>query len=180
MTERNHTALLAQLDRFKRMVRANRMCCDSDLAREIHVNVIAILNDLCTNIREAMELGPAVARETDPAKRAELACRLRQREEAIASHWNEPEPYALGGWHCIERDNFFNPVTERTEWIDDDLILQPVPDERLGGLAAILDALAAETPITFERVIVFWKAMSTGDRQIGNTSQDGSDNVIYF
>lgn len=174
MTTRNYAALLAQFRTFKGLVLANRAACDNDFACQVHDNVVAILGDLCLSCAELIDLASATAREPDPAEKRELAGRLHRHERAMATIWSEPKSYVLGGWRHVKGDRFLNPVTGKIEPIGDAPVFQPIPAGQLCGLPAILDALAVQTMVTFDRVIVFWKTMPAGNRQ------DGPDAEILF
>lgn len=146
------------LDCFDGLVRANRVCCDNDLASEAHDNMAMLFEELRQDLREHLAFESRAACETDSAMREDLACRLRQRERALDRYWFECQPYALGGWHRVDADGRFrNPVTGRRQKLDTDILTIPIPPERLCGLPALLPAIAAECPITFSAEIVFYR-----------------------
>ena len=143
---------------FSDIVRANRSHCDNDLAREAHDNVALTLDELQRGLREHLDYEFSVGRETDPAMQEDLACRLRQREEELDRYWFEPQPFAVGGWNRIDGDGQFrNPVTGCGERLGEEILVQPIPEEMLCGLHAILPRIAAECRVSFDAEIIFYR-----------------------
>lgn len=148
--------LIVRMAGFKLRVRANRLGCDSDLARLAHDNVIDVLDAWRANLADHIDLICAVARETDTQKQDDLAHHLRECDHALDRYWHIGEPYDVGGWHNIE-DSFISPPCGEPTDIGCFPVAQAIPDHLLCGLNAILDDIAIECRLAIRPAIVFYK-----------------------
>lgn len=156
MTSEDALILIVRMAGFKLLVRANRLGCDSDLARLAHDNVIDVLDAWRANLADHIDLICSVARETDPHKKDDLAHHLRECDHALDRYWHLGEPYDVGGWHNVE-DGFVSLVSGEPIDIGCFPVAQTIPDGMLCGLATILDDIAAESRLAVRPTIVFYK-----------------------
>lgn len=150
--------LIVRLAGFKLLVRANRFGCDSDLARAAHDNVIAVLDSYRGELAELIQLECEAGRETDPDMKDDLIYHLVQCQNATDRNWYDCQPFEIGGWHRSEADgSFLDPVTGASAIATETPVFIALPQERLCGLPAILEALAEECAINFRYVAVYYR-----------------------
>lgn len=156
MTSEEALILIVRMVGFKLLVRANRLGCDSDLARLAHDNVIEVLGAWRANLADHIDLICSAARATDPHEQDDLAHHLVQRDHALDRYWHLGEPYDVGGWHAVD-DGFVSPVSGEPIEIGCFPVAQTIPDDLLCGLTAILDDIAIECRLAIRPAIVFYK-----------------------
>lgn len=150
--------LIVKLAGFKLLARANRFGADSDLARDAHDTVMAILDGYRAELAELVHHAAEAARETGLDRKEDLVCHLLCLQDETDQFWYGCQPFEIGGWRRTEPDgSFTNPVSGNVEIIADDLLLVEIPPERLNGLPAILDDLAAECDIRFTYDMVLYR-----------------------
>ncbi|TCQ74745.1 hypothetical protein EDF68_11431 [Ochrobactrum sp. BH3] len=122
----NSTTLLALVNGFRLVVRANRFGCDTDFAREVH-------DKLITHLEEAAEvlLQRNEPRFTDFYLEGDAVPLVDYLHvDHATKEWRSPE----GDWYFLDG--------REPQQID-------VTDERLGGLRSILKRIRQETGIAF-------------------------------
>ena len=150
--------LITRLAGFKLVVRANRFGCDSDLAREAHDCVMAVLDGYRGELSELIHLESEAVREVDPERQDDLLYHLVQCHRATENNWYEGQPFEIGGWHRSQTDGSFrDPVTGTDRIVGDSPLVLDIPDGRLSGLQAILADIEIECGISFSCEIVFYK-----------------------
>lgn len=150
--------LIARLAGFRLLVQANRFGCDSDLARAAHDNVIAVLDGYRSDLAELIELECEAGRETDPDRKDDLIYHLVQCQRAADRNWYDCQPFELGGWQRAQADgSFLDPVTGVPAAATETPVVIVLPQGRLCGLPAILDAIAEECAISFHYVALYYR-----------------------
>lgn len=81
--------LIVKLAGFKLLVRANRFGADSNLARDVHDTVMAVLDGYRAELAELIDLKCMAAREADPDRQEDLLYHLVQCQMATERNWYE-------------------------------------------------------------------------------------------
>lgn len=151
--------LMVKLSGFKLVVRANRLGCDTDLAREAHDILIGHLDEFRDDLDRVVALWGDLLAERDPDKAEDIAYALRDARIGVEHFWlHNHHPYNVGGWrhaddsgsYCIAHEHDYE-LFGANHWVRD------LTDGELCGLRPILDQLAEETALNIPAVINYYR-----------------------
>lgn len=154
-----YTKLYACLSGWRLMVLANRLACQTDLARELHDSLLQGLSGAMSNARHMGELERNVRAETDPEELAiarflydGLADILDRTRIVLLDDLEidfETHEYRVNGgeWFCALSADCDGVSVDYPTTVG-------LPDEELGRLRPIIRGISAETgiEITVERI----------------------------
>lgn len=151
--------MMVKLAGFKLLVRANRLGCDSEIARDVHDRLIDFLDEFGEDLKQVIACERKMLAERDPHKADDIAYELRDRRIEIEHFWLEnSHPYVLGGWHNADAD----PAVLLPDACDYELFgcphwVRALGDQDLSGLRPILDQLADEVGVIFPAVTIYYR-----------------------
>lgn len=176
MTLDRDLKLQIDLAGYQLLVQANRLACDNSFAREAHDNVIATLRDQRELARSKAQIKRALRLETDEDEQDRLAEEL---DIAVVEYY-DAQPYDITPWIKTEPDgSFINPATgERVETTSDigNLI---IPDERLCGLAEIIDDIYRDCHVRFWVDLTYFRPVTDWRVNVEALKAAGDDEIPW-
>jgi hypothetical protein len=151
--------LMVKLSGFKLVVRANRLGCDTDLARDAHDILIGHIDEFRADLERIVELWHEMLAERDPDKLDYVIYDLRDQRIRVERFWLDHghHPYVLGGWRRADdedgyrvADQFDFELFSTRHWV------RELADDELCGLRPILDQIAEETGMIIPAVAIYY------------------------
>ncbi|NTA83904.1 hypothetical protein G6L13_25820 [Agrobacterium tumefaciens] len=152
--------LMVKLSGFKLLVRANRLGCDTDLARDAHDILIAHLDEFREDLDRVIALWYELLAERDPDKADDAAYELRDQRIRVEHFWlHNHHPYIVGGWrrHADDAGNYRIADECDYELFGARHWVRRLVDNELCGLRPILDQLAEETGLNIPAVVIYYR-----------------------
>ncbi|MFC3722016.1 hypothetical protein [Neoaquamicrobium sediminum] len=151
--------LMVKLSGFKLIVRANRLGCDTDLARDAHDMVIGHIEEFRDDLDRVLALWREMMAERDPRKADLAAYALSEMRIRVEHFWlHNNHPYNVGGWRHADNAGSYRIADEcdyelfsARHWV------RELADDELCGLRPILDQLAEETGFTIPAVVIYYR-----------------------
>ncbi|WLS01393.1 hypothetical protein [Shinella sumterensis] len=151
--------LMVKLSGFKLIVRANRLGCDTEFAREAHDILIAHLDEFREDLDRLIALWNELLAEQDPDGADYAAYDLRDLRIRVEHFWlHNHHPYNVGGWRHADDAGSYRIADEHDyelfgahHWVRD------LADNELCGLRPILDQLAEETGLNIPAVVIYFR-----------------------
>lgn len=140
MAHNNTLMLVAKLSGLRIHVLANRLGCDTDLARAVHDTLAAKLAKMIDAQREILDAGRARVAARGTADKEEACYDLHHHQTAYYETWLI-EPIALLDEYLVDdlTHEYFDFRTGEWHHRDGDIpIALPVPADKLCGLAEII------------------------------------------
>lgn len=140
MAHNNTLMLVAQLSGLRILVLANRLGCDTDLARVVHDRLASKLAEIIGAQRKILAAGRALAAARGTGDEADAFYDLHHYQTAYYETWLI-EPVALLGEYLVDdlTNEYFNFYTGEWHHHDSEVpIAVPVPADKLCGLAEII------------------------------------------
>ena len=151
--------LMVKLAGFKLIVRANRLGCDTDLARDAHDMLIGHLDEFREDLDRVLALWNELLAERDADVAEDVAYQLRDMRIRVEHFWlHNHHPYIAGGWRHADDAGGYRIADEcdyelfaSRHWV------RPLADDELCGLRTILDQLAGETGLIIPAVVIYYR-----------------------
>ncbi len=159
MTPQDALMLMVKLSGFKLLVRANRLGCDTDLARDAHDILIAHIDEFREDLDRVLALWSEFLAERDADKADDAAYALRDMRIRVEHFWlHNHHPYNVGGWRHPDEtgdyrlaDEFDYELFAARHWV------RKLAGRDLCGLQPILDQLAEETGLNIPAVVIYYR-----------------------
>lgn len=175
----NNLMLVAQLSGLRIQVLANRLGCDSDLARSVHDRLASVLAEMVEGQRKILvaERVLLAARRTSDEEDAFFD--LHNYRTAYYETWLI-EPVAVLDDYLVDdlTHEYFNFRTGRWYHRDSDVpIIAPVPANKLCGLAEIIAEIENTSGVRFSIDQVYY---SEADAEAAWWKSTGNDPNVFF
>ena len=160
MSDIDHLSLLASFSGFKVRVLANRLGCDSGLARTAHDRLIAKLGDLISLMREGLSAERDLLLDETSERYQHAAEQIYWIAEEFAHRWLADGRIPLLDDLIIDwaTREILDIHARRWRPYDGSPVLDDVSDAELCGLRRIIDEIAAETGVRFPACRIVYDA----------------------
>lgn len=176
MTLDRDIKLQIHLAGFQLLVQANRLNCDNAFARQAHDNVIATLRDQRELARIKAQIKRALRLETDEEEQDRLAEQL----DIAVDEYYAAQPYDITPWIKTEQDgSFTNPATGEQMQATDDIGTVTIPDERLCGLAEIIDDIYRDCHVRFWVDLTYFRPVADWRVKAETLKAAGDDEIPW-
>ena len=151
--------LMVKLSGFKLLVRANRLACDTDLARDAHDILIGHIEEFREDLERVTALWRELWRKQDSPEADYVAYELRDMRSRVEHFWlHNHHPYILGGWRRADDAVGYRIADEcdyelfgASNWV------RELADDELCGLRPTLDQLAEDIGLDIPAIVIYYR-----------------------